>query len=162
MLIIGLLLIIVGVVVMLGGFAWAVLGVVDVSAPQLSDLGVRPDARADMEPLLDGFAAFAVGTSVMTVGRYLWRGARRRGWRDRLGRLFLIIMCLGLGAGMVVLTRFVLAALDDFPGSLGTGTVVRGMVMFALIVIPAALLGMVGLRLANEKVLMTAEAKAGF
>ena len=85
MLLSGLLLIIVGLVVMLGGVAWALAAFGGLDPPQLSDLGSGPEAyRDDFQPMLDGFAAFAIGTSVLTIGRYLWRGARRRGWRDRL------------------------------------------------------------------------------
>ncbi|GAA3214220.1 hypothetical protein ACFO1B_12840 [Dactylosporangium siamense] len=159
MLLAGLLLIIVGIVVMVGGFAWAVLTVLGLAdrTPQLSDLGAGPHAREDLGPMLDGFAVFVVGTTVMTIGRYLWRGARRRGWRDRLGRLLLIITCLAVGSGMVVLTRFVLAAMDESDGG---GTILRGLFVFALIGVPASLLGMVGLRLADEEILMTAEARA--
>ena len=96
----------------------------------------------------------------MTVGRYLWRGARRRGWRDRLGRLFLVITVLAVGTGMVVLTRLIVAAMDESDGT--ASRFLRGLVVFALIAIPASLLGSVGLRLADEKVLMTASAKAPF
>jgi hypothetical protein len=83
MLLPGLLLITVGVLVMVGGLAWAAQTFVGASAPQLSDLGSGPDAAGDLEPLVDGFATFVIGCTVMTIGRYLWRGARRRGWRDR-------------------------------------------------------------------------------
>jgi hypothetical protein len=161
MLVPGVLLILIGVVVMLGGFAWAVLTVLGLAdrTPQLSDLGPGPHAREDLGPMIDGFAVFVVGTTVMTIGRYLKRGARRRGWRDRLGRLLLIITCLAVGSGMIVLTRFVLAAMDAPDGA---GTILRGLVVFALIGIPASLLGMVGLRLADEEVLMSAEARGSF
>src|SRR5262245_42053981 len=86
MLIPGLLLITVGLVVMVGGFAWAVMTMLALSerTPQLSDLGTGPHAREDLGPAVNGFAVFVVGTTVLTIGRYLWRGARRRGWRDRL------------------------------------------------------------------------------
>ena len=161
MLLPGILLVILGVVVMLGGLAWAALTVLDLAGrtPELSDLGAAPDAQGDIGPVLDGFAVFAVGTTVMTIGRYLWRGARRRGWRDRLGRLLLVIACLTVGIGMVVLTRFILAAMGEFDGS---ATILRGLLTFALISIPGSLLGVVGLRLANEEVLMSASAKAKF
>jgi hypothetical protein len=160
MLLPGLLLVLVGVVVMVGGLAWAVLPFLDDRVPQLSDLGVRPDPREDLQPLFDGFATFAIGTTVLTVGRYLWRGARRRGWRDRLGRLLLIIGYLTIGADMVLLTRFALAAMGEFDG--GGETMIRGMIIFALVAIPAAALVTIGLRLAKEEPLMEASAEASF
>lgn len=158
MLLPGLLLIIVGVVLMLGGLAWAAQPFFSDNAPELADLGAGPDPR-DLQPLFDGFATCAIGTTIMTVGRYLWRGARRRGWRDRLGRLLLIVAYLIIGADLVMLTRFILAAAGEADGR---ETMFRGLVTFALIAIPASLLAITGLRLANEKVLMTAEANATF
>lgn len=160
MLLAGLLLVPAGAVIMVGGLAWAVLPFLSPQVPQLSDLGVPPDPRGDFQPLFDGFAAVAIGTTVLTVGRYLWRGARRRGWRDRLGRGFLVVTSVTIGADLVLLTRFALAAMDE-PGGDGK-TLLRGMVIFALIAVPASLLGMAGLRLAREEILMEADATAGF
>ena len=44
----------------------------------------------------------------------------------------------------------------------GSETILRGVVIFALIAIPAAILGMIGLRLAKEEILMEASAEASF
>ena len=92
----GLLLIIVGFVVMLGGVAWAFLSIVGVDVPQLDEARSGPNAVRDFGPFLDGFAVIVIGFTGLTVGRYLWRGARRRGWRDRLGRLLIIVGYLSL------------------------------------------------------------------
>jgi hypothetical protein len=109
--------------------------------------------------LVDGFAVFVIGCTVMTVGRYLWRGARRRGWRDRLGRLLIIVGYLGIGVALVILTRFVLEAMGNDSG--GTDIIVRGLIIIVAIAVPGALLALPGFRLAKEEPLMEAEVKAG-
>ena len=153
----GLLLVIVGFVGMLGGVAWAFLSIVGVSVPQLDDVRSGPDPAGDFGPFLDAFAVIVIGFTVMTVGRYLWRGARRRGWRDRLGRLLIIVGYADVGVAMVVLTRFILSAMGDADGR---GIVVRGLLICLGIALPGVLLAVAGFRLANEVALMKAEAKA--
>jgi hypothetical protein len=159
MLLPGLLLIVIGTLAMIGGLAWAALAVVGVEAPQPGDLGSGPDSAGELKPLVDGFAVFVIGCTVMTVGRYLWRGARRRGWRDRLGRLLIIAGYLDIGAALVVLTRFILEALGDT--SDGTGTIVHGLITVLVIAVPGVLLALPGLRLAREEPLMNADVRAG-
>ncbi len=158
MLLSGLLLVIIGILAMIGGLALAALTFVGTSAPQLTVLGSGPDAAADLEPLVNGFAVVIVGCTVMTVGRYLWRGARRRGGRDRLGRLLIIVGYLDVGVALVVLTRFILAAVGD--DSDGTGIIIRGLLTCLAIALPGVLLALPGFRLANEKPQMKAEVKA--
>jgi hypothetical protein len=158
----GLLLIIVGVGMMVFGFLFAVLAVLAVSnvGPQLSDLGAGPDARSDLEPMMNGFVVAVVGCTVLTVGRYLWRGARRRGWRDRVGRSLIIAGYLVITAALYVLTRFVLEALAaDDPGESGQ-IVFSGLLVCAAIMLPGVLLALPGFRLAKEKPLMKVEVKA--
>src|SRR5262249_52966836 len=118
MLLPGVLFIIVGLVLMIGGLVWGFAAMTSLGdrVPQISDLGTRPDVRGLAGPTTDAFDVCMIGTTVMTIGRYMRRGARRRGWRDRLGRLFLIITCLGLGAGVVLLTRSLLAAMNEEDG----------------------------------------------
>ncbi len=101
----GLLLIIIGTMAMIGGLAWAAAAIVGAPAPQLNDLGSGPEPGA-LRPLADGFAVSVIGCTVMTVGRYLWRGARRRGWRDRLGRLLIIVAYLDIGVALVILILY--------------------------------------------------------
>jgi hypothetical protein len=159
----GLLLIIVGIVVMVAGFAWAALGVLGIDSPQPEDLGRGPNAGGFVEPLMSGFAVFTIGCTVMTIGRYLWRGARRRGWRDRLGRFLIILGYLDICAAFVVLTQFIIAAATDFDGNdAGTNVIVRGLLICLAILVPGALLTGSGFRLAKEQPLMTAEVKATF
>ena len=158
----GLLLIVIGVVVMVGGFAYMVLAVTGIQAPQPDDLGRPPDGTVIGRPLMDGFAVFAIGCTVMTIGRYLWRGARRRGWRDRLGRILIIVGYLTICVAFVVLTRFVIEAADFDGNDVGTDVIVRGLLTCLAIGIPGAALTGSGFRLAKEEPLMTAEAGASF
>jgi hypothetical protein len=155
----GLLLVVIGLVVMVAGFGYMVLAVTGVQAPQLEDLGRPPDGAEIARPLMDGFAVFAIGCTVMTIGRYLWRGSRRRGWRDRLGRFLIIVGYLDICAAFVVLTRFVIEAATDFDG---TDVIVRGLLTCLAILVPGAALTSAGFRLAKEEALMTAEANASF
>jgi hypothetical protein len=158
----GLLLIVIGVVVMVGGLAYMALAVTGIQAPQPEDLGRPPDGAELGRPLMDGLAVSAIGCTVMTIGRYLWRGARRRGWRDRLGRLLIILGYLTICLALVVLTRFVIEAATDNGTDIGTDLIIRGLLTCLAIGIPGAALTGTGFRLAKEEPLMTAEAGASF
>lgn len=158
MLLSGLLLVIIGILAMIAGLALAALTFVGTSAPQFTDPGSGLDAAADLEPLVNGFAVVIVGCTVLTVGRYLWHGARHRGRRDRLGRLLIVAGYLDVGIALVVLTRFILAAMGD--DSDGTDVIVRGLLTCLAIALPGVLLALPGLRLAKEKPLMEAEVEA--
>src|SRR5262245_7063795 len=156
----GLLLIIIGIIVMVGGFGWAVLAITGIEPPQPEDLGRPPDAAGTFGPVMDGFAVCIIGCTVMTVGRYVLRGARRRGWRDRLGRFLIIMGYLDIGLSFVVLTRFIGAAM----GAEGTGAddAFRGLLICLAIAVPGVVLTGSGFRLAKEEPLMIAEANASF
>jgi hypothetical protein len=153
----GLVLIIVGTVVMLGGVAWAFLSIVGVSMPELTEARSGPDPVDDFGPFLDGFAVIVIGFTVLTIGRYLWRGRQLRGWRDRLGRLLIIVGYVVIAVAMVVLTRFILAAMGD---SDGRDIVFQGLLVCLAIAVPGVVLALVGLRLAKEVALMKAQARA--
>lgn len=155
----GAVLIIIGVVLTLLGLIWAFQAMPD-AGPQLSDLDAGPDARRDLAPMADGFSVVVAGCTVLTVGRYLWRGARRRGWRDRLGRLMLIIGYVLVATALIVLTRFALAALGNGDPDESTRIILTGLIACAAIATPGVLLAMPGMRLANEQPLMNAEASA--
>jgi hypothetical protein len=155
MALVGIVLIVVGTVVMLGGLAWAFLSIVGVGVPELSEVRAGPDAAEDFGPFLDGFAVIVIGFTVMTIGRYLWRGRRRRGWRDRSGRLLIIVGYVAVAAAMVVLTRFIVSAMGD---SDGRNIVIRGLLVALAIALPGVLLATVGFRMAGEVALMKAEA----
>jgi hypothetical protein len=152
----GLLLIVVGFVVMLGGVAWAFLSIVGVSMPELTAARSGPNAADDFGPFLDGFAVIVIGFTILTIGRYLWRGRRLRGWRDRLGRLLVIVGYVGIAVAMVLLTRFILDAMGE---SDGRDIVFQGLLVCLAIAVPGVVLALVGIRLAKEVPLMKADAK---
>jgi hypothetical protein len=152
----GLVFIIVGTVVMLGGVAWAFLSIVGVEMPDIAEARTGPNAAEDFGPFLDGFAVIVIGFTVLTIGRYLWRGRKLRGWRDRLGRLFIIVGYVVVGVAMVVLTRFILDAMGDPDGRT---IVIQGLVVCLIIAVPGVVLALLGLRLAREVALGKAEAR---
>jgi hypothetical protein len=76
-----------GLVGILGGIGLVVLGIVAM-VEALLDPGAPPAEGG--EEFADGGSQFFWGMVVMTIGRYLWRGARRRGVKDRVGRLLII------------------------------------------------------------------------
>ena len=158
MLLPGLLLVVIGVLLMIGGIAFAALTLLGAEAPSVAELGRPSDAAEQLDPFIDGFAVVVIGCTVLTVGRYLWRGARTRGWRDRVGRLLIIVGYLFVGAALVVLTRFIRAAIADDAD--GTDIIVRGLITCLLIALPGVALAMPALRMAKEEALMSAGVKA--
>ncbi|WP_433467395.1 hypothetical protein [Spirillospora sp. CA-128828] len=149
----GLILILAGLAAMLGGLLYGAQAILGADL-RPGDLG---DAGDDLEPLVNGFTVVIVGCTVMTIGRYLWRGARRRGARDRLGRLLIILGYLVICAAMVIMMRFILSALDT--GDLGEGEKIlfRGLIVCAVVAVPGLLLALPGLRMAREQALMQGE-----
>ncbi|SNR51792.1 hypothetical protein [Actinomadura mexicana] len=157
LLLLGLLLIVIGAAAMLLGFLYGVQAVLGTGLG--SDLGSADlsDAGGDLEPLVDGFTVVIVGCTVLTIGRYLWRGARRRGARDRIGRLLIILGYLVVCAALVIFTRFVLSALDAGDPGEGEKILFRGLIACAAVCVPGLLLALPGLRMAKERPLMEAE-----
>jgi hypothetical protein len=153
----GMLFIVAGTAVMLAGVAMAFLTIVGADLPQLDDVRTgAAEAAGHFGPMFDGFAAIVIGFTGLTIGRYLWRGARRRGWRDRLGRFLIIVGYIAVAVAFVVLTRYIIDAMGDPEGRT---IVVRGLLVFLAIALPAVLLMLPGFRLAREVALMKAEAK---
>ncbi|MQY08197.1 hypothetical protein [Actinomadura macrotermitis] len=125
-------------------------------------LGAVPDARGDLAPVINGFTVVIAGCTTLTAGRYLWRGARRRGLRDRLGRLLVISGYLVVTVALYVLTRYLLRALATDDADASVRIVLNGLVVCALIAVPGSLLAVPGFRMAREEPLMRAEARARF
>ncbi|MEU9839336.1 hypothetical protein AB0C69_08970 [Actinomadura sp. NPDC048032] len=158
-LLLGLLLIVVGAAAMVLGFLYDVQSILGADlGPDLGSEGLSGAGPA-MEPLVNGFTVVIVGTTVLTIGRYLWRGARRRGARDRIGRLLIILGHLVVCAALVAFTRFLLSALDTGDPGEGEKIVFRGLVVCAAVCVPGLLLALPGLRMARERPLMEAEAE---
>jgi len=90
---------------------------------------------------------------------YFWRGARKRGLRDRFGRLLIIsgytLLGIALDTGVHSAVGLWSARTEESLQSTG----VHALLTFALWGIPAAILGGTGLKLASEKALATAEVK---
>lgn len=107
----------------------------------------------------DGMALAFWGIIVFAIGRYFWRGARKRGGRDRFGRLLTIVGYLLLGAG---LGGGVHSAVGLWTSSNGQSVVVETLIIICFWGIPGAILAAIGFKLADEKALAKAEVKAGF
>jgi hypothetical protein len=139
----------VGVVMLIGG----ALAVADVQDPFH---GAGPEQSADAASL------FAWGAVVLVNGVYVWRGARRRGLRDRVGRLFIIVGYVVLG---IALSRSIHSSVDLWATTseeAARDVLNRTMLTFLGWGVPAAVLVKLGTVLAREKVLMTAEANAHY
>ncbi len=102
------------------------------------------------------------GVVVLVNGVYVWRGARRRGWHDRLGRLLIIVGYALLG---IALSR-TLHISEELWGSTTSGSsndvLDRTMLAFLGWGVPAALLVRLGTWIAPEKILLTAQAQANY
>ncbi|RRR96476.1 hypothetical protein [Glycomyces terrestris] len=104
----------------------------------------------------DGPAAFGEGATTVvwgavtfTIGCYIWRAARRRGAKDRFGRLLII-------AGYV-LVGFGLEAAVDVMTAMIQGNDGRSAVLEAAVwAVPGAILGAIGMKMADEIAIMTA------
>ncbi|WP_405061389.1 hypothetical protein OG474_07020 [Kribbella sp. NBC_01505] len=150
----GLVLIVAGLGLLLYGVARAFMAVA----------GAGPGSSTnDLFLVVDNFLLAIWGSLIFTFGRYLWRGARRRGFRDRFGRL-LIIVGYGL-IGIAVTVGFHSATDLWFTGpdeDALHAVVIRSMVIIAVIGFPGSALCAIGFRLAREEALAHFEAKAGF
>lgn len=100
------------------------------------------------------------GIIVLTIGRYFWRGARKRGLRDRVGRLLIIAGYLLLGVALDRGAHSVVGLWAEASVDGGHSAAVSSIITFALWAVPAPILAAIGFKLANEKALATAEAKA--
>jgi hypothetical protein len=106
------------------------------------------DGRAE----LVGLAVLMMwGFLVITVGRILWRGARRRGAKDRVGRLLMII---ALGFVAIAILGF-LSGLGDMLGATTEEEARAGLIAahipYIAASIPALIIGWIGGRMANER-----------
>lgn len=102
-------------------------------------------------------SVFVWGAVVMVNGVYVWRGARRRGARDRFGRLLIIggyvLLAVAVSGAVHEAVRMWSATTEQANDHVLTDT----MLAFLLPGIPAATLVALGVRTAQEEVLMTAE-----
>jgi hypothetical protein len=148
----------IGVLLIVGGIALTIVGIAYV----FQIMGGFDPFKGDGPPVktADGAALAFWGIIVFTIGRYFWRGARKRGLRDRFGRLLIIsgyvLLGLALDAGVHSAVGLWSTQTEQSMQSVGVRTVLT----VALWGIPAAILGAIGFKLANEKALATADVKA--
>jgi hypothetical protein len=150
---IGLLLIVGGLGLTIYGFAWAVQIITGFDA-----------FRGDGPPVkvADGMAVAFWGVIVFTIGRYFWRGARKRGIRDRFGRLLIIVAYVLLGFGLDTGVHNAVGLWSSRSGDSAQSLLVHTLVTFLLWGVAASIVGTIGIKLANEKILAKASMKAEF
>lgn len=142
---IGVPVMVVGVVKLIGGVR-AVL-----EAMNLPD----PFSEHGSQALNDGTGAVVWGAVILTIGAYIWRGAKRRGVVDRGGRLAIIVGYLLLG---VALSQAIEVGTGIFtpptdPDAIDPGD--RALVTFLAWGAPGAAIVRIGTWLAKEKILLT-------
>ena len=118
--------------------------------------GTGPQETADAAGL------FTWGTVVLVNGVYIWRGARRRGLCDRLGRLLIIVGYAVLGVAM---SRSIYISTELWATTTqeaSNDVLNRTMVAFLGWGVPAAALVWLGTTIAPEKILLTAQGSAQY
>ncbi|MDT3442487.1 MULTISPECIES: hypothetical protein [unclassified Pseudofrankia] len=150
---------IVGLALIVAGIGLTVYGIVDM----LRVMGGFDPFRGDGPPVrvADGAALAFWGIIVFTVGRYCWRGARRRGVRDRFGRLLIIAGYVLLGAGLDAGVHAAVLLWGGRTEDSMQSAVIHAVLVLALWALPGAVLAAIGFRLAGEKALAEAEVNAG-
>lgn len=145
----------IGVLLIVGGIALLVYGLLSAFQAIQGFNGFR-DAGPPVR-IADYTAAAFWGVITLTIGRYFWRGARKRGARDRFGRLLIICGYLLLG---VALDRGVHTAVGLMSASSEASVETGGLTILLAVLlwaVPAAVLAMIGFKLAGEKPLAKAE-----
>ncbi|ABW12525.1 hypothetical protein Franean1_3114 [Parafrankia sp. EAN1pec] len=151
---------VVGVLLIVGGIGLTLYGLADAFHVMS---GFDP-LRGDGPPvrIADGMALAFWGVIVFTIGRYFWRGARKRGARDRFGRLLIIAGYVLLGVGLDAGVHEAVGLWSSQTADSGQSVVLRTVFLVAIWGVPGAVLAAIGFKLANEKALATAEVNAGF
>ncbi|TCC32839.1 hypothetical protein [Kribbella speibonae] len=142
-----------GLAVMVLGLINTIRGVGAVLATMdLPDPYSVPGARA----IADAAGAVVWGAMILTIGAYIWRGAKRRGARDRGGRLLIV-------AGYVLVAVALSEAIDVGTGIWNPPTDPdaldpddEALVTFLAWGAPGAALVHIGAGLAHEKILAKA------
>jgi hypothetical protein len=144
----------VGSLTFLVGLVLLVAGAVAVADVEDTFHGTGPEETAD------GASLFTWGAVVLVNGAYVWRGARRRGFRDRFGRLLIIVGYVVLGVAMSSSLHNSVELWGTTTEEAGSDVLNRTMLGFLGWGVPAACLVALGCRIAPEKVLLTAQASA--
>ena len=134
------------------------LAIMAIGVRSVVETGSAPDPFHGEGPgaLADGASLVTWGAVVFTIGCYIWRAARGRGWRDRWGRVLIVAGYLLIGVAM---DRAVHVAVGIWAATEDEITAVLGNVALAFLGwgIPGAFLVWLGVRMADEIVIMTAE-----
>ncbi|GAB2672063.1 hypothetical protein [Kribbella swartbergensis] len=110
--------------------------------------------------LSDAVAVTFWGAIVLTIGRYVWRGARRRGARDRFGRLLAIVGYLLLGVGLDRGLEAGVRLARTGSQAAAQAAVVDTLVAIAVWAVPGVVIASIGFKLCDEKALLEASVKA--
>jgi len=147
---------IIGVLLIVAGIGLTIYGILDV----LRIIGDFDAFSGDGPPVqvADGAALAFWGIIVFTIGRYFWRGARKRGLRDRFGRLVIIVAYVLLGAGLDAGVHGAVQLWGSETEDAMQSAALHAVLAFALWAVPAAILAPIGFTLANEKALAKASA----
>jgi hypothetical protein len=145
-----------GSLIIVAGILIAAMGVRDlIEVSGRSNMFSRRNAVAQA----DAVSWVIWGIMILTIGCYVWRAARRRGWKDRLGRVIISVgyLLLAFGMSQAVHSSVKLwsasseKARDDVALEVGMYFLGFGFV--------AALLIWVGVKMANEIIITTAYGK---
>lgn len=123
----------------------------------------RPDlfgARGSAA-LADAIGRVIWGAVTLTTGAYIWRGARHRGWHDRLGRIIIIVGYVLVGVALDQASHRSMDLWAAASDSEAEAVLVDSMVRYLAWGVPGAFLVFIGTRMANEKPLMSVSAKLG-
>ncbi|MEI8410213.1 MULTISPECIES: hypothetical protein [unclassified Kribbella] len=120
--------------------------------------------RGDGPPVAvaDGMALAFWGIIVFTIGRYFWRGARKRGGRDRFGRLLIIVGYLLLGVGLDGGLHAAAGLMSASSEATARSAVIEALITTFVWGVPGSILAAIGFRLADEKALAKASVRAEF
>lgn len=118
--------------------------------------GTGPEDTANAASL------FTWGAVVLVNGVYIWRGARRRGLHDRLGRLLIIVGYALLGIAMSRSIHISTELWATTTQDTSNDVLNRSMVAFLGWGVPAAALVWLGAKIAPEKILLTAQASTNY
>lgn len=102
------------------------------------------------------------GAVVLVNGVYIWRGARRRGLRDRIGRLLIIVGYAVLGIAMSRSIHISTELWATTTQDTSNDVLNRSMAAFLGWGVPAAALVWLGAKIAREKILLTAQASTSY
>ncbi len=146
---------IVGIAIVVIGLAIMAVGVMaTINCYQQPD----PLQGDGLSKIADATLRVAQGGVIMTIGRYIFRGARRRGARDRFGRLLIIaghiLVGIAFTEAVPIIGRLRLSTSQGQAESISNDFIIT----FACWALPGAILALIGTRMAHEEQLMDASA----